>query len=162
MPYRDNPTAIHARRAELERELADLRPRVNGLAYLEWKQKELETALADLDGPPAPRRNYRKIASVSAGVMIALLASSAIAIHKIGSTITRPGIECGRDTCCGLGCTEVGSMRIDHSVAAPTQRANPPAGAAINRTPHMADRSRPPLPVREESVAYDYVLNNSR
>jgi hypothetical protein len=159
MPYRDNRTAIDARRAELERELADLRPRVNGLAYLKWKQKELETALADLDGPPAPRHNYRRFVRVSAVIVIALLASSAIALHKIGPMTTRPGIECGRDICCGLGCPEDGSMRIDHPVAAPPQQVNPPAGAPINQTPHMTDRSGPPLPARERSVAVDYVLS---
>jgi hypothetical protein len=158
MPYRDNRMAIDARRAELERELAELKPRVNDLAYLKWKQKELETALADLETPSAPKRDYGKIALMSGVVVLAILTSSAVAIHKLGPASYTRGVQCGRDVCCGLGCPEDGSMRIDPPVAAPPP-PNPFVTAPPSRqTPHMADRSGPPLPLHQPpQISYDPV-----
>ncbi|MEO8798568.1 MAG: hypothetical protein ABI551_11845 [Polyangiaceae bacterium] len=48
MPYRSDEQASKARRAELERELADVKARSTEVAYLHWRSKEIEKELGDL------------------------------------------------------------------------------------------------------------------
>lgn len=47
MPYRAHENALSARRDELRRELDDVKARVGDFDYLKWRQKELETELAN-------------------------------------------------------------------------------------------------------------------
>ncbi|MEO8876786.1 MAG: hypothetical protein ABI461_14430, partial [Polyangiaceae bacterium] len=49
MAYRNDENAVEARRWEIERELTDVRSRVDRFEYLKWRQKELEAELAVLE-----------------------------------------------------------------------------------------------------------------
>ncbi|MEO8876787.1 MAG: hypothetical protein ABI461_14435 [Polyangiaceae bacterium] len=49
MPYRNDAEALEARRLEVERELGDVRSRVDQFNYLKWRQKELEKELAAIE-----------------------------------------------------------------------------------------------------------------
>lgn len=49
MAYRNDEHAIEARRAEIERELQDVRSRADQFQYLKWRAKELETELAAIE-----------------------------------------------------------------------------------------------------------------
>lgn len=49
MAYRSEEEATRARRADLERELGEVRARSEAYAYLAWRCREIEAAIAELD-----------------------------------------------------------------------------------------------------------------
>jgi hypothetical protein len=94
MPYRSEAGATEARRAELLRELEELKPRVNHLAYLKWKQGELERAIAELDRVRAPRTNRREKWILTGIGGFALMLTSAITVATLLRPAPSPPISC--------------------------------------------------------------------